>query len=54
MPITHTVELRRSNRVDVYRVSVDGQPWRACGWSAVLVMLRKAYQRALSPRSADW
>ncbi len=53
-PITHTVELRKSRRVDVYRVSVDGQQWRSCGWSAVLVMLRKAYPRALSPRSADW
>lgn len=50
-PVTHMVELRKSRRIDVYRVSVDGKPWRACGWSAVLAMLRKAYPRALSPRA---
>lgn len=53
-PVTHRIELLRSRRVDTYRVLVDGQPWRACGWSAVLAMLRTAYPRLLSPRSDYW
>lgn len=53
-PITHTVRLLRSNRVDTYRVEVDGKPWKRAGWSAVLAMLRKAYPRVPSPRSDFW
>lgn len=53
-PVTHVIELRRTRRVDTYSVSVDGQPWRCAGWSAVLGMLRKAYPRVPSPRSGFW
>jgi hypothetical protein len=49
-PVTHTIELHRTRRVDTYAVCVDGQPWRRAGWSAVLTMLRKAYPRVLSAR----
>lgn len=27
-PVTHTLRLLKSARVDSYRVEVDGQPWR--------------------------
>lgn len=50
-PVTHVIELRKTRRVDTYAVAVDGKPWRAAGWSAVLAMLRKAYPRVLSPRA---
>lgn len=53
-PITHTLRLLRSNRVDTYRVECDGQPWRRAGWSAVLAMLRRAYPRIPSPRNDFW
>lgn len=53
-PITHTLELRKTCRVDVYAVSADGQPWRRCGWSGILAGLRKAYPRVPSPRSGFW
>ncbi len=53
-PVTHTLRLLRSARVDTYRVEVDGQPWRRAGWSAVLAMLRKAYPRVPSLRSDAW
>ena len=53
-PVTHTLELRRTRRVDTYAVLADGQPWRCCGWSAVLSGLRKAFVRVPSPRSDFW
>jgi hypothetical protein len=49
----HVFELRRTRRVDVYAVTVDGQPWQRCGLSAVLAGLRKACPRVSSPRSLD-
>lgn len=54
LPVTHTLELRRTRRVDTYAVSADGQPWRYCGWSAVLAGLRKSYPRVPSARSDFW
>ena len=53
-PVTHTLTLRKSRRVDVYRVEADGQPWKCCGWSAALAGLRKAFPRIPSPRSDFW
>jgi len=53
-PITHTLHLYRTRRVDSYRVEADGQKWKACGWSAALEGLRKSYQRMPSPRSSFW
>lgn len=52
--VAHVFELCRSRRVDSYNVSVDGQPWKRCGWSAVCEALRKAHQRLPSPRSDFW
>lgn len=48
----HRFELFRTRRVDVYRVEVDGKPWRCCGWSGVLEGLRKALPRVRGERSA--
>lgn len=54
-PVTHTLHLYRTGRVDQYRAEADGQPWQArIGWSAVLAKLRKSFQRLPSPRSDFW
>ena len=50
-PETHVFELRRTRRVDVYTVTVDGQPWCRAGLSAVLAGIRKACPRVASPRA---
>lgn len=47
----HVVELHRTRRVDVYAVTVDGQPWCRSGLSGVLAGLRKAFPRVLSTRA---
>lgn len=45
-PVTHTIELRRCNRIDCYAAYVDGERWHPrIGWSRVLVGLRKALPR---------
>lgn len=49
-PERHEFELRRTNRVDVYAVLVDGQPWKTAGLTAVLEGLRKACPRVMSQR----
>jgi hypothetical protein len=46
----HVVELHRTRRVDVYVVTIDGQPWKRCGLSGVLEGIRKACPRVSSPR----
>jgi hypothetical protein len=53
-PVAHTLELRRSSRVDSYAVFADGQPWKVCGWSRVCEGLRKSHVRLPSPRSDFW
>lgn len=53
-PVTHTLHLYRTSRVDTYRIEADGKPWKRGGWSACLVGLRKAYPRVPSPRSDFW
>lgn len=53
-PVTHTLHLYRTRRVDTYRVEADGKPWKCCGWSVALAGLRKSYQRVPSPRSDFW
>jgi hypothetical protein len=45
----HIFELHSTRRVDTYRVTVDGKPWRLCGLSRVLEGLRKACPRMMSP-----
>jgi hypothetical protein len=47
----HVFELRRTNRVDVYDIHVDGKPWKRGGLTAALEGLRKACPRVLSPRA---
>jgi hypothetical protein len=45
-PITHRIELLRSDRIDCYRVIADGRPWRRrAGWAQVLAGVRKALPR---------
>lgn len=42
----HTLDLYRTNRVDCYRVHVDGKPWKQrIGWSNILAGLRKSMPR---------
>ena len=53
-PVTHTLHLYRTRRVDTYRIEADGQPWRCGGWTVALAGLRKAYPRVPSPRSDFW
>lgn len=53
-PVTHTLHLYRTGRVDTYRIEADGKPWKRGGWSSALVGLRKAYPRLPSPRSDFW
>ena len=38
----HVFELRRTNRCDVYAVSIDGEDWKRAGLTQVLEGLRKA------------
>jgi hypothetical protein len=53
-PVTHTMHMYRTNRIDRYRIEADGQPWKCGGWSMALAGLRKAMQRLPSPRSDLW
>jgi hypothetical protein len=46
----HVFELRRTNRVDVFAVLVDGKPWKRAGLTKVLEGLRKASPRVMSAR----
>lgn len=47
----HVIALHRTRRVDVYRATVDGQPWLTAGLSRVFAGLRKALPRVVSPRA---
>lgn len=49
----HVIELHRTGRVDVYRATVDGQPWLTAGLSRLLAGLRKALPRVTSPRAIE-
>lgn len=50
--IVHTFKLYQADRIDCYRVEVDGSPWkRRAGWSTVCEGLRKAMPRLLSPHA---
>lgn len=53
-PVTHTLHLFKTRRVDTYRIEADGKPWKCGGWSAALVGLRKSFQRVPSPRNDFW
>jgi hypothetical protein len=42
----HVMEFFKTNRVDCFRVTVDGKPWKArIGWSKTLEGLRKSLPR---------
>ena len=42
----HVVELFKSDRIDCFRVEVDGKPWKErIGWSRLLEGLRKSMPR---------
>ncbi|MCO4759665.1 MAG: hypothetical protein KC477_16710, partial [Oceanospirillaceae bacterium] len=48
-PITHRIELYRSNRIDCYNVVINGNLWkRRIGWRKILEGLRKALPRLRS------
>ena len=47
-PTHHVFELKRGKRIDMYKVFVDGVPWKHCGLSAVLAGIRKATPRLIS------
>lgn len=53
-PISHTLHLYRTRRVDSYEIHADGKPWKRGGWTVALAGLRKAYPRVPSPRSDFW
>ena len=51
IPVTHQIELYRSNRIDCYKAWIDGKLWKErIGWSKILEGLRKALPR----RHSDW
>ena len=53
-PVMHTADMYRTNRIDSYRVVVDGSEWKArVGWSRFLDGLRRAMPRLTSTRNRD-
>ena len=50
--VRHEIELRKTRRIDCYRVVVDGKEWKSsAGWSAILAGIRKALPRMRSQYS---
>lgn len=47
----HIFELHQGKRIDMYRVFVDGKPWKHCGLSTVLAGIRKSMPRILAELS---
>lgn len=44
--VVHQVDCFKSNRIDCYRVEVDGKVWRdKVGWSKILEAVRKGFIR---------
>lgn len=44
--VEHRLQFFRTDRVDCYRVEVDGKPWKSrIGWSRALAGLRKSLPR---------
>lgn len=42
----HVIEMFKTNRIDCFRVEVDGKPWKTrIGWSRLLEGLRKSMPR---------
>jgi hypothetical protein len=54
-PVTHTLHLYKTRRIDSYRAEADGMPWKdRIGWSEALAKLRKAFVRVPGARSDFW
>ena len=47
----HVFDLHKTERCDVYAVSVDGTPWKRAGLSVALAGLRKACPRVISAKA---
>jgi len=44
--VTHVFECFKTNRVDCYRVLIDGKLWKKrVGWSNILAVIRKGFIR---------
>ena len=41
----HTLDFYGTARLNCYDVRVDGQPWRVCGWSVAMALVRKSCVR---------
>ena len=41
----HTLDFYGTARLNQYDVRVDGKPWRVCGWSAAMALVRKSCVR---------
>lgn len=47
-PVSHRLELYQTDRIDCYKVLVDGKLWKQrIGWSNVLAGIRKALPRIM-------
>lgn len=47
-PIHHKLELYKTDRIDCYKVFVDGKLWKErIGWSKILAGIRKALPRLM-------
>jgi len=44
-PVVHKMELMQSNRIDQYKVMIDGKFWKQAGWSKALEGIRKSFFR---------
>ena len=41
----HTLDFYGTTRLNCYGVRVDGAPWRVCGWSKAMALVRKSCVR---------
>jgi len=42
---SHILEFHPGNRLNRFRITVDGKDWTICGWSQALVRIRKSCVR---------
>ena len=42
---THVMVFHPGSRRGRFKIDVDGQPWRECGWTEAMVKIRKACKR---------
>ena len=41
----HVLDFFGTARLNQYCIQVDGRPWRVCGWSAAMALVRKSCVR---------